>query len=135
MNFFDTQAGYNFCNYTLPALIDSFNNLSEKLDKLIEKEKKQENIKETFQDIVSIKLHAKLGDIVYVIDTLDNNNIHEIRINNIELRYNYFVEYLGNDVNDNRMYIIGQDSFGKYSFKTIKEAEEIREKMINNPLC
>ena len=130
MNFFDTQAGYNFCNYTLPALIDSFNNLSQKLDKLIEKEKKQENTKETFQDIVSIKLHAKLGDIVYVIDTLDNNNIHEIRINNIELRYNYFVEYLGNDIGDDRVYIIGQDSFGKYSFKTIKEAEEIREKML-----
>ena len=135
MNFFDTQAGYNFCNYTLPALIDSLNNLSEKLDKLIAKEKKQEEIKETFQDVISIKLHAKLGDIVYVIDTLDNNNIHKIKINNIELRYNYFVEYLGNDISDDRVYIIGQDSFGKYSFKTIKEAEEIREKMINNPLC
>lgn len=50
MNFFDTVAGYNFTNYTIPRLIDNIEKLNDSLERITNalentntKEKEQKN--------------------------------------------------------------------------------------------
>lgn len=134
MNFFETQAGYDFCNYTLSSLVLSLNEISEKLDKIIKKDNKNEINKtekiteKSEEKDTTIHLHCNVGDIVYVIDDIYTYEFSEVKIVNIQIHNNDIIEYIGERIKDKRKYAIYSDSFNKYTFKTLKEVEKEVEK-------
>lgn len=78
MDFFDTQAGYNFTNGTIPSLIESIDRLNSNLEKFMEMQKESEknqelpSLRENLKDIGMLRNLEKQSDALHLDGYMDN---------------------------------------------------------------